>query len=69
MADFATSDGYEDDGSFLAEIPPGRYTMTGEADGYSRTVQEQILTIANDPVENLEVRLKPESRPSGHPPP
>ena len=69
VADFARSDGDEDDGSFLAEIPPGRYTVTGETDGYARTVQEQILTIANDPVENLEVRLKPESRPSGPPPP
>ncbi len=69
VEDFARSDGDEDDGSFLAEIPPGRYTLTGEMPGYARTVQEQILTIANDPVENLEVRLKPESPPSGPPPP
>jgi hypothetical protein len=69
VADFASYADVEDDGSFLAEIPPGRYTMTGEMPGYARTVQEQILTIANDPVENLEVRLKPESRPSGPQPP
>jgi hypothetical protein len=68
-ADVARAGNAEDDGSFLTKIPPGRYTMTGEMPGYARTVQEQILTIANDPVENLEVRLKPESRPSGPPPP
>jgi hypothetical protein len=68
-ADVARGGNAEDDGSFLTEIPPGRYTITGEMPGYARTVQEQILTIANDPVENLEVRLKPESRPSGPPPP
>lgn len=49
----------EDDGTFSIEIPEGRYEVSAIANAYAPTALEAPLVVADRPIDDLEIRLKP----------